>query len=208
VNTLFILCSLVSCSIRILSFSSLLSSSNCSLSINADVTFSLIVLAFNCSASKIFCIQLLGLKRFGVNASNNLLPNAQKETLSPRKKKHHGWNPFSKDNVKTAPLRNNSCDDFAKTSERKVISSSPHTSTTWLISTCIFVSGSLLNFTSYAFAAQSMLASLESMQFVTNLMFGKFMLGANVTRTMLIGTCLTVIGTLIFYRVEQLPPLV
>mmetsp|Transcript_37540 Transcript_37540/g.54971 ORF Transcript_37540/g.54971 Transcript_37540/m.54971 type:complete len:578 (-) Transcript_37540:1716-3449(-) len=141
-------------------------------------------------------IQSLGLKRLGVNASNDSLPNAQKETLSPRKKKHRGWNPFSKDKVKTAPLRNNSCDDFAKTSEQKVISSSPHTSTTWLIGTFIFVSGSLLNFTSYAFAAQSMLASLESIQFVTNLMFGKFMLGANVTRTMLIGTCLTVIGTL------------
>lgn len=40
----------------------------------------------------------------------------------------------------------------------------PAKSTTWRIGTTIFVSGALLNFASYAFAAQSMLASLESIQ--------------------------------------------
>ena len=74
---------------------------------------------------------------------------------------------------------------------------SPCTSMTWLLGTFIFVTGSLLNFASYAFAAQSLLASLESIQFVTNLIFGKFMLGANVTRTMLLGTALTVLGTVV-----------
>ena len=73
----------------------------------------------------------------------------------------------------------------------------PCSSMTWMIGTIIFVSGSLLNFASYAFAAQSMLASLESIQFVTNLIFGKFMLKANVTKTMLIGTGLTVMGTIL-----------
>ena len=42
-----------------------------------------------------------------------------------------------------------------------------------------------------------MLASLESIQFVTNIIFGKFMLKANVTKTMLIGTGLTVMGTIL-----------
>ena len=58
----------------------------------------------------------------------------------------------------------------------------------------MFVSGSLLNFASYAFAPQSMLASLESVQFVTNILFGKFMLKAKVTSKMYIGTGVTVLG--------------
>lgn len=77
--------------------------------------------------------------------------------------------------------------------EKHAMLSSP----TWVIGTFIFVTGSLLNFASYAYAAQSTLASLESIQFVTNLIFGKFMLGAKVTRNMLIGTCLTVSGTVL-----------
>ena len=40
-----------------------------------------------------------------------------------------------------------------------------------------------------------MLASLESVQFVTNLIFGKLLLKAKVTQTMLAGTALTVAGT-------------
>lgn len=73
----------------------------------------------------------------------------------------------------------------------------PWSSATWIVGTGIFFSGSLINFVSYAFAAQSMLASLESIQFVTNLLFGKFMLGARVTKTMSIGTVLTVTGTVL-----------
>mmetsp|Transcript_9032 Transcript_9032/g.17034 ORF Transcript_9032/g.17034 Transcript_9032/m.17034 type:complete len:507 (+) Transcript_9032:125-1645(+) len=73
----------------------------------------------------------------------------------------------------------------------------PCSSSLWLIGTTIFITGSLLNFVSYAFAAQSMLASLESVQFVTNLVFGKFMLKAEINRTMMYGTLLTVLGTII-----------
>lgn len=73
----------------------------------------------------------------------------------------------------------------------------PASSTKWIIGTVVFVSGSLLNFASYAFAAQSMLASLESIQFVTNLLFGKFLLGTHVTRQMYFGTFLTVFGTIV-----------
>jgi hypothetical protein len=72
----------------------------------------------------------------------------------------------------------------------------PIESVTWIVGTIIFISGSLLNFASYAFAAQSMLASLESVQFVTNLILGKLLLKAKITETMLAGTMLTVTGTL------------
>ena len=43
--------------------------------------------------------------------------------------------------------------------------------------TGVFVLGSLLNFASYGFAAQSLLASLEAVQFVTNVAFGRLALG-------------------------------
>jgi uncharacterized membrane protein len=67
----------------------------------------------------------------------------------------------------------------------------------WILGTIIFVGGSLINFTSFAFAAQSLLASLQSVQFITNLFLGKFLLKASITNKMLTGTFLTVIGTCI-----------
>ena len=42
-----------------------------------------------------------------------------------------------------------------------------------------------------------MLASLESVQFVTNILFGKFLLKAKVTTKMYVGTVITVLGTVI-----------
>jgi len=71
----------------------------------------------------------------------------------------------------------------------------PKESRTWVVGTCVFVSGSLLNFASYSLAPQSLLASLESIQFVTNVIFGKFILGKEVTQSMVLGTFLTVAGT-------------
>ncbi|GMH51000.1 hypothetical protein TL16_g10034 [Triparma laevis f. inornata] len=70
-------------------------------------------------------------------------------------------------------------------------------SKTWVIGTCVFVSGSLLNFASYPFAPQSMLASLESVQFVSNLIFGKVMHGAIITNSMWFGTLITLAGTIL-----------
>jgi len=70
-------------------------------------------------------------------------------------------------------------------------------STTWKVGTTIFVSGSLLNFASYGFAAQSLLACLEAIQFVTNLAFGKFMLGTDVTQRQVAGTVVIVGGTIL-----------
>jgi hypothetical protein len=47
-----------------------------------------------------------------------------------------------------------------------------------------FFSGTIFNFLSYGFAPQSLLASLESVQFVTNMIFGHYLLGERITRSM------------------------
>ena len=138
-------------------------------------------------------IQSLGLKRAQSRQDKVSPTKKSNETFVDKvenqpKKQSIPW--LSPKGVKTAPYDND--DEFSVVTVAK---QSPLLSMTWVIGTVIFVTGSLLNFASYAFAAQSMLASLESVQFVTNLLFGKFMLGARVTQTMLAGTLLTVTGT-------------
>ncbi|KAL7449925.1 hypothetical protein ACHAWC_001929 [Mediolabrus comicus] len=101
--------------------------------------------------------------------------------------------------IKTAPFDPDNNDDSDSLQSDFVfvkVRRNPIESQIWIVGTLIFVTGSLLNFASYAFAAQSMLASLESIQFVTNLIFGRYMLGARITETMLAGTLLTVTGTI------------
>ncbi|KAJ8605357.1 hypothetical protein CTAYLR_002344 [Chrysophaeum taylorii] len=73
----------------------------------------------------------------------------------------------------------------------------PTSSLTWRVGTAVFISGALLNFASYAFAAQSMLASLESIQFVTNILFSRFMLQKRITWRMYGGTVLICAGTVV-----------
>jgi len=68
-------------------------------------------------------------------------------------------------------------------------------SKTWVTGTVVFITGALLNFASFGFAPQSTLASLESIQFVSNLFFGWWLLHEKITRNMIIGTALTVGGT-------------
>jgi hypothetical protein len=135
-------------------------------------------------------IQSLGLKQSQLN--DKVAPIEPADDLASAdgrpKKQSVPW--LSPKGNKTAPYENE--DEFSVVT---VAQQRPSLSMTYVIGTIIFVSGSLLNFASYAFAAQSMLASLESVQFVTNLLFGKFMLGAHVNQTMLAGTFLTVGGT-------------
>lgn len=47
----------------------------------------------------------------------------------------------------------------------------PSQSKTWIAGTCIFVSGSLVNFAAFRFAPATILAPLEAIQFVSNLLF-------------------------------------
>jgi len=70
-------------------------------------------------------------------------------------------------------------------------------SKTWVIGTFIFVTGALLNFASYGFAPQSTLASLESIQFVTNLFLGKLLLKKPISMLMYLGTLFIVAGTVV-----------
>ena len=50
--------------------------------------------------------------------------------------------------------------------------------------TTIFLFGSLINFAAFAFAAASVLAPLEAVQFITNLVFGKCVHGLAISRRM------------------------
>ena len=73
----------------------------------------------------------------------------------------------------------------------------PSQSRVWCVGTAVFIGGSLLNFASYTLAAQSLLASLESIQFVSNLIFGKFVHYNVVTKKMIGGTALIMCGVLL-----------
>jgi len=46
----------------------------------------------------------------------------------------------------------------------------------------MFVSGTVLNFVSFGFAAQSLLSALGAVQFLSNVVFARFVLKAEVTR--------------------------
>ena len=64
----------------------------------------------------------------------------------------------------------------------------------FIVGTVIFVTGSVLTFVSFAFAPQSVLAPLESVQFVSNVVFTKFILKRKITKQQIIGTCLILLG--------------
>ena len=59
-----------------------------------------------------------------------------------------------------------------------------------------FSLGSLVNFMSFGFAPQSLLAALGSAQFVSNVAFGAFLLGERVTRRTLLATVTIVSGNM------------
>ena len=63
-----------------------------------------------------------------------------------------------------------------------------------VIGTVVFVVGSLINFAAFALAAASVLAPLEAVQFITNLIFGKLVHGHKITRTMKISSVVTAVG--------------
>jgi hypothetical protein len=58
----------------------------------------------------------------------------------------------------------------------------------WLVGTCTFCLGSVMNFVSFGYAAQSLLASLQSIQFVSNMIFAKVVHNEDVTWTMALAT--------------------
>ena len=69
--------------------------------------------------------------------------------------------------------------------------------TLWAIGTAVFVMATLINFTAFGFAPASVVAPLESLQFVANLFFAKFVNKKTLTWRMLIGTAMILVGTVI-----------
>jgi len=67
----------------------------------------------------------------------------------------------------------------------------------WVLGTVVFIAGAFLNFASFGFAPQSTLASLGSIQFVCNILFGKLLLEKVITWKMLFGSSLAVGGTVL-----------
>ena len=66
-----------------------------------------------------------------------------------------------------------------------------------VIGTVIFVVGSLFTFASFAFGAQSLIASLESVQFVSNVVFAKYVHKETITYRMLFATLSIVAGNIL-----------
>ncbi|CAM9789353.1 unnamed protein product, partial [Scytosiphon promiscuus] len=64
----------------------------------------------------------------------------------------------------------------------------------WYAGAFLLVAGSLVNFASFGFAPQSLLASLGSVQFISNVVFGKVILREVVTRRIIVGTATIILG--------------
>jgi hypothetical protein len=66
-----------------------------------------------------------------------------------------------------------------------------------VIGTTIFIVGSLFTFAAFSFGAQSLIAALESVQFVTNIIFVKYVHKQKVTTRMCLATLLIVAGNVV-----------
>ena len=82
-------------------------------------------------------------------------------------------------------------ENFEETHKQKT---SMHNPRLFYLGTALFVSGSLLTFASFGFAAQSLLASLEGVQFVSNVVFAKLIRKQPVTLPVLLGVSMIVLG--------------
>ncbi|URE44977.1 hypothetical protein MUK42_14947 [Musa troglodytarum] len=67
---------------------------------------------------------------------------------------------------------------------------------TWRIGILLFVFGNCLNFVSFAYAAQSLLAALGSIQFVSNIAFAYFVLSKTVSVKVMVATTFIVFGNI------------
>ncbi|XP_057489355.1 probable magnesium transporter NIPA8 isoform X2 [Actinidia eriantha] len=67
---------------------------------------------------------------------------------------------------------------------------------TWRVGILFFTLGNCLNFVSFGYAAQSLLAALGSIQFVSNIAFAYFVLNKTVTVKVLVATTFIVLGNI------------
>lgn len=74
----------------------------------------------------------------------------------------------------------------------------------WYCGSIFFVIGNIFNFISFSFAPQSLLAALGSAQFVSNVFFGKIILGENVTEKTIVATITIILGNaLVIYSFSR-----
>ncbi|KAA6419878.1 MAG: hypothetical protein FRX49_10241 [Trebouxia sp. A1-2] len=67
----------------------------------------------------------------------------------------------------------------------------------WQCGVGLFVVGNALNFISFGFAAQSLLAALGSIQFVSNVFFAWFVLHERADRRVIVATAMIVVGCIV-----------
>ena len=75
--------------------------------------------------------------------------------------------------------------------------SNPCRSRIWIVGQAVFIAFSLLNFAALALAPSSVLMPLESIQFITNIVYNRFVNHKLVTRLMLAGVISTLVGTVL-----------
>jgi len=73
----------------------------------------------------------------------------------------------------------------------------PCTSKKWIMGLSIFITGSIGNMVAMAFASATILVPLESSQFVTNVLFSKFVNSQEVSCRQWCGTYIAVLGTVL-----------
>ena len=73
----------------------------------------------------------------------------------------------------------------------------PQNSKQWRCGLILFVLFSLINFAALALAPASVLTPLESIQFVTNIVWNRFVNRKFVSRRMVAGTCIALVGTVL-----------
>jgi len=136
----------------------------------------------------IFGVLLITIGSLGNNLGNNLvsLDHAQQ-----REKKEHEVSSSNNDSSEDNHIILIN-DDVDETNHEKEEDLKPKTSYR-VIGTIIFVLGNLFTFASFGFGAQSLLASLESIQFVSNLFFASYIHHEKITGTMIHAT-LSIVG--------------
>mmetsp|Transcript_11866 Transcript_11866/g.21463 ORF Transcript_11866/g.21463 Transcript_11866/m.21463 type:complete len:482 (-) Transcript_11866:1799-3244(-) len=84
---------------------------------------------------------------------------------------------------------------------RKRLSQMPQ----WIVGFALFILGTLLNFASFKFAAQSLLSGLSSVQFVSQMFFSKFILHERVDSLAYVGVLAILLGStlLVFFGQHQ-----
>lgn len=107
-----------------------------------------------------------------------------------------GHNNNNNNNNKDDADANNNAENHSSTTTAAPVVQKSHT--VWRhFGTFIFIFGALFTFAAFGFAAQSLLASLESIQFVSNVLFAKYVHKETITWRMVISTISIVVGNVL-----------